>query len=70
MAEGNIQLPGRFHFWINRVGKALRQGAPADTSNRPPLVAEFFKLVFPGMIDKLIQDTTAHEARTMDLIHR
>lgn len=70
MADVNTQLPGRFHFWIDLVGKALRQGALADTFNRFPLVAKVFKVVMPGAMDKIVKDTKTHEAHTMDLIHR
>jgi hypothetical protein len=61
---------GKFHFWIDLVTKALRQGALADTINRFPLFAMIFKAVMPKAIDALKRDTRTHEAHTMALIDR
>lgn len=66
---GGLQS-GKFHFWIKLVTKALRQGALADTMNRFPWVASIFKLLMPNFIEKLNQDTKAHEAHTLNLIER
>ncbi|KAI0407176.1 cytochrome P450 [Xylaria palmicola] len=60
----------KFHFWIDLVTKALRQGALADTMSRFPLVATVFKLLMPGSINKLMEDTKIHEDHTMALIEK
>jgi hypothetical protein len=52
------------------VTGALRQGALADTMNRFPFLAKVFKMVMPGTINAMIEDTRTHEAHTMDLIER
>lgn len=59
-----------FHFWIQLVTNALRQGAVADTMARFPLLAKILKILMPGTIDKLTQDTKVHEAHTLDLVEK
>lgn len=45
-------------------------GALADCFKRFPLIGEFFKTVFPGLLKKLIEDTRRHEANCMDLVQK
>ncbi|KAI1380476.1 benzoate 4-monooxygenase cytochrome P450 [Hypoxylon crocopeplum] len=58
----------QFHPWIKLVTGAMSQGALADCMSRFPMVAAVFKWLMPGTIDKLIEDTRAHEAHTIDLV--
>ncbi|KAI9168058.1 Cytochrome P450 monooxygenase BOA3 [Paramyrothecium foliicola] len=60
----------KFHFWIDLVTKALRQGALADTMNRFPLAAFLFKTLMPQSVKKWSEDTRTHEAHTMALIEK
>ncbi|KAK3687929.1 cytochrome P450 [Podospora appendiculata] len=59
-----------FHFWIDLVTKALRQGALADTMSRFPFVAFLFRTLMPGTIRKFSEDTKTHENHTMALIEK
>ncbi|KAF9776194.1 hypothetical protein IL306_005668 [Fusarium sp. DS 682] len=59
-----------FHFWIDLVTKALRQGALADTMSRFPWMAQVFMWLMPGTIKKLTEDTKTHEDHTMALIEK
>lgn len=66
----NLNMSGKYHFWIALVTKALRQGALADTFNRFPVLQKLVKFCFPKVIDALVEDTKTHEAHTMRLIER
>ncbi|KAI0195873.1 cytochrome P450 [Astrocystis sublimbata] len=57
------------HFWIEKVMKALRQGAMADTMSRFPSLAWLFKTLAPQRIEEFSRDTREHEAYTMALIN-
>ncbi|TGJ85027.1 hypothetical protein E0Z10_g3715 [Xylaria hypoxylon] len=59
-----------YHFWIDQVTKALRQGAMADTMSRFPFVAQLFKILASRQVKGFSKDTETHEAHTMDLIER
>ncbi|KAI0179448.1 benzoate 4-monooxygenase cytochrome P450 [Hypoxylon sp. FL1284] len=61
---------GHTHKWISLVTGALMQGALADAMKRFPLVAEVFKRLVPGKIEKLIQDTKIHEGYSLNLIKK
>lgn len=50
--------------------KAVRQDALADTMSWFPFFANIFRLLMPGTIRDLIQDTKTLEAHTMALIDR
>ncbi|MCJ1258246.1 Cytochrome P450 monooxygenase orf11 [Lignoscripta atroalba] len=61
---------GKTHFWISIVIHSLTQGALADCMTRLPALAKVFKVLFPGMIRKLNEDTKKHEAYTIDLVNQ
>lgn len=63
-------ISARYHEWIRLVTGAMSQGALADAFGRFPAISAVIQRLFPGMIDKIIQDTRKHEAHTMDLVGR
>ncbi|KAH0277818.1 benzoate 4-monooxygenase cytochrome P450, partial [Aureobasidium melanogenum] len=60
----------KFHEWIQLAVGSMKQGALGDSLGRYPTIAALVKKLFPGVIDKILQDTRKHEAHTKDLVRR
>lgn len=60
----------KFHEWIQLAVGSMKQGALGDSLGRYPTIAVIVKKLFPGMIDKILQDTRKHGAHTMSLVRR
>ncbi|KAI0390649.1 cytochrome P450 [Xylariaceae sp. FL0594] len=58
------------HPEIERVTKALRQGALADTMSRFPWLAWLLKKTMPQRIQQLSEETQKHEAYVMSIVER
>jgi cytochrome P450 len=61
---------GKFHEWIQLVTGSMKQGGLADSLGRFPAIAAVAKTLFPGFINKILEDTHKHEAHTMNLVRR
>ncbi|KAG9527480.1 benzoate 4-monooxygenase cytochrome P450, partial [Aureobasidium melanogenum] len=60
----------KFHEWIQLAVGSMKQGALGDSLGRYPTIAALVKRLFPGIIDKILQDTRKHEAHTINLVRR
>ncbi|KAH0035830.1 benzoate 4-monooxygenase cytochrome P450, partial [Aureobasidium melanogenum] len=60
----------KFHEWIQLAVGSMKKGALGDSLGRYPTIAALVKRLFPGIIDKILQDTRKHEAHTMNLVRR
>ncbi|CAD6591261.1 MAG: hypothetical protein ASARMPRED_005286 [Alectoria sarmentosa] len=58
------------HQWISIAVGALMQGALADTFKRFVVLGEIVKLLIPGKLRKLIQDTHTNETFSIDLVKK
>ncbi|KAH0370261.1 benzoate 4-monooxygenase cytochrome P450, partial [Aureobasidium melanogenum] len=60
----------KFNEWIQLAVGSMKQGALGDSLGRYPTIAAIVKKLFPGVIDKILQDTRKHEAHTKNLVRR
>ncbi|KAG9963016.1 benzoate 4-monooxygenase cytochrome P450, partial [Aureobasidium melanogenum] len=60
----------KFHEWIQLAVGSMKQGALGDSLGRYPTIAAVVRKLFPGIINKIVQDTRKHEANTMNLVRR
>lgn len=66
----NLGSTGVEHPWIATVMKSLTKGALGDCSKRFPIVAKIAMWILAGPVNKLIEQTRAHEINSRQLVKR